>query len=114
MTLGERIKSIRKINKLNQSEFSNMIGISQGTLSELETDKYNPSLETILSIKLNFEVNLEWLLFDVTEKEHTEAFISRLDNNELELISNFRNLHTGDKREVIEIMKLKINHYKET
>lgn len=49
-SLGDRIRLIRKTNRLNQTEFSNMIGISQGTLSELEQDKYNPSLETI-SIK---------------------------------------------------------------
>jgi DNA-binding XRE family transcriptional regulator len=44
-TLGEKIKSIRKLNKLNQTGFSSTIGISQGTLSELEKDKYKPSLE---------------------------------------------------------------------
>ncbi|GIO69993.1 hypothetical protein J21TS3_48140 [Paenibacillus cookii] len=32
-------------NRSNQHEFSNMIGISQATLSELEQGKYNPSLE---------------------------------------------------------------------
>ncbi|WP_225999805.1 MULTISPECIES: helix-turn-helix domain-containing protein [unclassified Paenibacillus] len=43
-TIGEKLKGIRKINKLNQIEFSQIIGISQGTLSELEKDKYKPSL----------------------------------------------------------------------
>ncbi|WP_319023253.1 helix-turn-helix transcriptional regulator [Paenibacillus polymyxa] len=28
------------MNKLNQTEFSSIIGVSQGTLSELEKDKY--------------------------------------------------------------------------
>lgn len=37
--------SFVKTNRLNQHEFSNMIGISQTTLSELEQGKYNPSLE---------------------------------------------------------------------
>lgn len=46
-TLGEKIKSIRKLNKLNQTDFSSAIGVFQGTLSELEKDKYKPSLETI-------------------------------------------------------------------
>ncbi|WP_420851115.1 helix-turn-helix transcriptional regulator [Paenibacillus alba] len=34
---------------LNQNEFSNLIGISQSTLSELEKDKYNPSIEITLT-----------------------------------------------------------------
>lgn len=111
MTLGEKIKSIRKINKYNQNEFSKKIGVSQGTLSELETDKYLPSLETILSLKSIFHVDLEWLLFDTTEKELSDVFMSRIDKNELDLILNFRKLHEGDKREIIEIMKLKVNFY---
>ncbi|MCY9578961.1 helix-turn-helix domain-containing protein [Paenibacillus alvei] len=28
---------------MNQTEFSNLIEVSQGTLSELELNKYNPS-----------------------------------------------------------------------
>ncbi len=35
-TTGERIKRIRKIDEQNQVDFSNIIGVSQGTLSELE------------------------------------------------------------------------------
>ncbi len=31
-------------NKHNQTEFSQIIGVSQGALSKLEKDKYKPSL----------------------------------------------------------------------
>ncbi|AUJ88471.1 MULTISPECIES: helix-turn-helix domain-containing protein [Paenibacillus] len=41
-TIGQRIRTIRKTNNLNQIKFANTIGISQGTLSELEQDKYRP------------------------------------------------------------------------
>ena len=40
-SIGERIKRIRKIHEHNQVEFSNMIGVSQGTLSELEQININ-------------------------------------------------------------------------
>jgi len=46
--LGEQIREIRK--KHHQTVFSYLIGVSQGTLSELEKNKYNPSLETILKL----------------------------------------------------------------
>jgi DNA-binding XRE family transcriptional regulator len=48
--LGSRIKTVRKLNKINQVDFANRIGISQATLSELEQDKYKPSVDTVLSI----------------------------------------------------------------
>ncbi|MGN7765141.1 helix-turn-helix transcriptional regulator [Paenibacillus sp. 22594] len=109
MTLGEKIKSIRKINKFNQSDFSKKIGISQGTLSELETDKYLPSLETILSLKSIFEVDLEWLLSDTTNRQHNDVFMSRLADYELDLITYYRKLSEKDKQEIIQIIKIKIN-----
>lgn len=61
-SLGDCIRIICKTNRLNQNEFSNLIGISQATLSELEQGKYNPSLETILSIHKVFKTNLSWIL----------------------------------------------------
>jgi transcriptional regulator with XRE-family HTH domain len=58
-SLGDRIRIIRKTNQLNQNEFSNLIGISRATLSELEQGK--DKLETILSIHKVFKTNLSWL-----------------------------------------------------
>ncbi|WP_281884193.1 helix-turn-helix transcriptional regulator [Paenibacillus sp. YYML68] len=49
-TIGERIRTVRKSNKLSQVEFANIAGVSQGTLSELEQDKYKPSLDTIIAL----------------------------------------------------------------
>lgn len=112
MTLGEKLKSIRKLNKLNQSKFSLLIGISQATLSELEKDKYKPSLETILSIKNKFNVNFEWLLLDDTSNLDSGAYRVLLDADETDLVSNFRELSSGDKQEIIEIMELKIKRNK--
>lgn len=37
--LGERIR--REKIQMNQMEFSNRVGVSQGTLSELDQNKYN-------------------------------------------------------------------------
>ncbi|MCR8996268.1 helix-turn-helix domain-containing protein [Brevibacillus laterosporus] len=63
-TIGKRIRTIRKLNKINQVDFSNGIGISQATLSELELDKYKPSTETILSNASEFAVDFEWFLIE--------------------------------------------------
>lgn len=42
-SIGERIKQIRKLAELNQVAYAQAIGISQGTLSELESNKISPS-----------------------------------------------------------------------
>lgn len=62
MTIGERIKFIRKERKLNQIEFSRSINISQGRLSEIEKDICKPSADTLISMAQIYSVNLNWIL----------------------------------------------------
>lgn len=61
-SIGARIKHIRKSHELNQVSIAQSLGISQGTLSELEKNKFNPSVETIVQIHQKFDVNINWLL----------------------------------------------------
>lgn len=113
-SVGDRIRIIRKINRLNQNEFSNLIGISQATLSELEQGKYNPSLETILSIHKVFNTNLQWLLVGDTLLEASEEkalFNVSLDETEIELVNLYRSLKDYDKEEITQFMKIKIDRY---
>lgn len=58
------MKYIIKLDKLNQTEFSQIIGVSQGALNDLEKDKYKPSLETVVTLKEKFDVDLDSFLFD--------------------------------------------------
>lgn len=63
-TIGGKVKSIRKDLELNQVEFSRMLGISQGRLSEIEQDKTKPSAETLIEMnrKANFRLPISpWI-----------------------------------------------------
>jgi transcriptional regulator with XRE-family HTH domain len=62
MTIGERIKIIRKGEGLNQIEFANRISVSQGRLSEIESGVAMPSVETIKLIIKEFSCDVNWLL----------------------------------------------------
>lgn len=67
-TIGTNIiKRLRKLHDHNQTEFANKIGVSQGSLSDLEADKSKPAIETIISICAAFGCSYEWLL---TGKEY--------------------------------------------
>ena len=106
--IGERIRKIRKKNQMNQIEFSNRIGVSQGTLSELEQNKYNPSLETILAIIKVFNVNATWLLFgDAVNEDGIIEVGGELNKVENSLVNKFRMLPIGDQREIMDIIELK-------
>lgn len=106
--LGERIREIRKRNQMNQTEFSQLIGVSQGTLSELEQNKYNPSLETILAIISVFRIDATWFLFGNEANEDGIIEISgELNMVDNFLIKKFRMLSTRDQMEIIDIIELK-------
>ncbi|MFX3636668.1 MAG: helix-turn-helix domain-containing protein [Candidatus Pristimantibacillus sp.] len=107
-TLGERIRGIRKNNQLNQIEFANMIGVSQGTLSELEQDKYKPSVDILIVIQEKFRVGLEWLLIGSAE----DTYSINLNEKENKLISGFRKLNNDDQDEIIEIIGIKLKRHR--
>lgn len=107
-TIGERIKRIRKIYEHNQVDFSNIIGVSQGTLSELEQDKYKPALDTIIQIHNKFNTDIYWLLFGVEQHNDDK---NRFGKTESELILQFRKLKLVDQEEILDIIQLKINRY---
>lgn len=60
-TINERIKEIRKINKLNQQQFAQLLGISQTHISKIESSKDMPSKKLQKLICIEFNINPEWL-----------------------------------------------------
>ena len=61
-SIGDRIKHVRKSLNLNQSDFSSKIGVSQGTLSEIENKKFVPSSDIAISVCRYFNIDGNWLL----------------------------------------------------
>ena len=61
MTIGERIRDVRKSNGLTLEKFGERIGITASSMSTIESGKSNPSDQTILSIVREFKVDGNWL-----------------------------------------------------
>ena len=63
MSLGNRIKQMRKILRINQSELSNALkNTTRGTISNWERDNSRPSSTHLSKMCTLFGVNLNWLL----------------------------------------------------
>ena len=60
-TIGTRIKEIRKGAGLTLEKFGAKIGITAASLSTIENSKSNPSVQTVLMICREFNVNEDWL-----------------------------------------------------
>jgi transcriptional regulator with XRE-family HTH domain len=107
--IGDNVRRLRKIHNLNQIEFAKLIGVSQGSLSDIESGKCNPSVETVVSIYLKIGCSMEWLLN--TESQNISNHVGsifELSTLEKELISAFRDLDNHNQMEAFEIVKLKI------
>ena len=61
MADNERLRLIRKELRLTQNEFSEKLGIQQGSLSDIERGKYKVSGDIKLKLKELFNVNIGWL-----------------------------------------------------
>lgn len=82
MTLGERIKKVRKEKDLTQQQFCNLIGFKQNSISLVESGKRNISDQAIKSICREFNVSETWLrtgegemFIQITRDEQIAAFV---------------------------------------
>lgn len=61
-TVGERLRLWRKSAMLKLLDVKKMIGVSQGSLSDLENNKSLPSAGTLTQLCLKTDLNICWLL----------------------------------------------------
>lgn len=61
--MKERIKEIRKSNKLSQIEFAKLMGVSQSVVSLIESGQSSLSLDLLHRISKHFNVSADWVIF---------------------------------------------------
>lgn len=111
MTLGERIKSVRKQNKLTQTEFAESLGASRGMIVNVEMDKISnmtakkPLLQLICD---KYGISPAWLI-------DGEGEMMQDLSREQEIVKAVSDMFTGDdgfKQDIISMMvKLPDEHW---
>ncbi|MBM4403400.1 MAG: LexA family transcriptional regulator [Candidatus Cloacimonetes bacterium] len=82
---GERIKQIRRHLGLSQQEFAAALKVNPSAVSQMESDRIRPSLDTIINLSRHYRVNLHWFLtgkggmFEIVPATPKEAPVNRLD-----------------------------------
>lgn len=98
--MNERIRELRKVLSLNQTEFGDKIGVKQTTIAGYERGARVPLDSVILSICKEFNVSEEWLrtgegrMFEeLTEQQrimkYTAMLLKDTDSVIAEAIKNF-------------------------
>lgn len=81
MTLGDRIKELRKSMNMTQVDFGKYIGVSGATISTSESGKTTPDSQTIDVICMKCNVNRDWLVDGVGEMKATLPLLPDLIHN---------------------------------
>ncbi len=134
MTLGTKLKELRKLNNYSQEYVASSLGIIRQTYSHYETGKRMPSPEMLYKLSLLYNISVENLMklaMDLEENIYYDApritddvesiealleFFNTPSNQkkfkyntklEKELLYYFQKISDTDKKELIEIAKIK-------
>ena len=84
MTIGERIKKVRRSVDLTQQKFGERLGIKPNSVSLIESGDRNPSDQVILAICREFNIREEWLrngggdmFIQMTRDERIAAWVGK-------------------------------------
>lgn len=114
MTIGERIKELRKERKISQAELAKNINVSPGNVGDWERGKAKPGADALVSLMEYFAVSADWLLAgkdNAENKSHKEitveessstrknidSDVSILTEEERSLVLSFRHFDELDK-----------------
>jgi len=69
--IGERLKQIRQVLGIKQVDLAKVLKINPSAISQMESGRTNPSLETLMELVVNYNVNLHWLITGVGKMFNT-------------------------------------------
>lgn len=69
MSLGERLKMLRKQRKLSQEELTTRLGLNRGTYGQYEINRRQPDYETLKLLADFFSVSIDFLLLGKDQNE---------------------------------------------
>lgn len=89
MSLGKKIKFLRRKYNLTQKEMSKKINISYSSISKYENNQSLPDLETLKKIAVFFNISVDYLL-DVKIEADKDIFnINSLPEEDKKTIKKF-------------------------
>lgn len=128
MTIGQRIRSRRKELNLTMKDIFERENIKTGNLSELENDKYLPSVQTLISLGRALDCSIDWMLtgaeFHAQQSESlnirtlkTEHGLlcdgSPLLEDEADIVAMYRLLPSLQQEELFDLTYFKYKRYVE-
>lgn len=105
MTLGEKIKSARKAKGFTQRQLADMVGAKHNSVSDWESGKSRPDMDTIELLCGALEVTPTYLVGSKSDDEYADI-IGKLMNEPglLDMIDDYKSLSPEDKKAIRQII----------
>lgn len=104
ITIGQRIRSRRQSLGLTLKDVADREGLHTGNLSELENDKYLPSVPALIALSRALDVSVDWLL-GLSQDVPDPA----LTPEEEQLLAACRSLPPADRLDVLDYALFKLH-----
>ncbi len=97
-TAPQRLRFIRKSLRISQQKMADIMGISQGTLSQIENGKYDVSFESLTNLSKHHNINCNWVILGQEQVFRTDstAAVKNIEQNIFDT-SNVDELDLGQK-----------------
>lgn len=117
MTLGERIKQLRKENGMTQVDMAQKLGVTKGTVSTWETNSRVPGFETLNQMCDMFQRSLDYLMGRsddatppiLTDEEQNELAMSQVAEDLTEYVLKYCRLDQYGRDAVEAVIRAEYN-----
>lgn len=105
MTLGEKLKTARKAKGFTQRQLADMVNAKHNSVSDWESDKSRPDMDTVELLCGALEVTPTYLVGSKSDDEYAEI-IGKLMNEPgiLDMIDDYKSLSNEDKKAIRQII----------
>ncbi len=105
--IGERLRKLRKLRGMTQSELARQIGIQQSDLSRMEKGTYRVSLDNLFKILTVFGMDVAQF-FQQETAPPAKAASAPLSHEDMQTLQMLRRLDPEARREVQEFLEFKL------
>jgi transcriptional regulator with XRE-family HTH domain len=77
--ISDKIKQIRRTHYLNQTEFANRIGVTQGAVSQWENGLTRPNLDQIRAISAAFNISVSDIVDETEQPRRDPDALKKLE-----------------------------------
>lgn len=118
MSCADKLKMIRKANKLKQYQVADALGICRSTYCSYETGRRSIDMESLAKLSHFYKLPTDCFFDDAYaeqvndddgyEKLINEKYLSQLSTEEISLIAKLRAMNEKDKEEIITMANSKV------